>query len=124
MQKVVYREWGVNTQYYWKLLASLAVIVGIGGLAALYMEHEGHQVTGMTNLVVWGAPHMFAVFLVVAASGALNIASIPTLMVFKEQIGIFSQPGALPAEIFDDLIQKVRDVDMEDVRNQMQAQQN
>lgn len=55
-------------------------------------------------------------------AAALNIASIPTLMVFKEQIGIFSQPGALPAEVFDDLIQKVRDVDMDDVRNQLAAQ--
>lgn len=55
-------------------------------------------------------------------AAALNIASIPTLMVFKEQIGIFSQPGALPAEVFDDLIQKVRDVDMDDVRKQLEAQ--
>lgn len=55
-------------------------------------------------------------------AGALNIASIPTLMVFKEQIGIFSQPGALPAEVFDDLIQKVRDVDMDDVRAKLSEQ--
>ncbi len=57
-------------------------------------------------------------------AGALNIASIPTLMVFKEQIGIFSQPGAMPAETFDDLIEKVRAVDMDDVRAQMKAQQS
>ncbi|MBI5462456.1 MAG: polysulfide reductase NrfD, partial [Gammaproteobacteria bacterium] len=48
--------------------------VGLG--AAYYMEHHGHYVTGMNNQIVWGTPHVFAVFLIVAASGALNIASI------------------------------------------------
>jgi molybdopterin-containing oxidoreductase family membrane subunit len=43
------------------------------------MEHEGHWVTGMNNSVVWGMPHVFAVFLIVAASGALNVASIGTV---------------------------------------------
>ncbi len=57
-------------------------------------------------------------------AGSLNISSIPTLMVFKEQIGIFSQPGALPTEMFDDLITKVRAVDMDDVRKQMKAEQS
>ena len=40
------------------------------------MEHFGHYVTGMDNQTVWGLPHVFAVFLIVAASGALNVASI------------------------------------------------
>ena len=40
------------------------------------MEEHGHIVTGMTNQVVWGLPHVFAIFLIVAASGALNVASI------------------------------------------------
>ncbi|KOR32351.1 molybdopterin oxidoreductase [Achromatium sp. WMS3] len=84
MQKIVYREWGVDTLFYWKLLIGLGIIVALGGLSALYMEHEGHWVTGMTNLVVWGTPHMFAVFLVVAASGALNIASIGSVFGKKE----------------------------------------
>ena len=44
--------------------------------AAYYMEHSGHWVTGMSNQVVWGLPHVFAIFLIVAASGALNVASI------------------------------------------------
>jgi molybdopterin-containing oxidoreductase family membrane subunit len=43
------------------------------------MEHEGHHVTGMTNQIVWGMPHIFAVFLIVAASGALNVASISSV---------------------------------------------
>jgi Ni/Fe-hydrogenase subunit HybB-like protein len=76
MKRIVYREWRIAPQRYWGLLAILAGIAGVGGLAALYMEHEGHWVTGMTNQVVWGTPHVFAVFLIVAASGALNVASI------------------------------------------------
>jgi len=78
MKRIVYREWRIPPARYWSILAILAVIAGIGGLAALYMEHEGHWVTGMTNSVVWGTPHVFAVFLIVAASGALNVASIGT----------------------------------------------
>jgi molybdopterin-containing oxidoreductase family membrane subunit len=48
----------------------------IGMLSAYYMEHSGHWVTGMSNQIVWGLPHVFAIFLIVAASGALNVASI------------------------------------------------
>ena len=79
MKRIVYREWRIPPARYWAHLAVLAVIIGIGGLAALYMEHEGHWVTGMNNSVVWGTPHIFAVFLIVAASGALNVASIGTV---------------------------------------------
>lgn len=76
MNKIYYREWGIESPRYWGLLAVLAAIVAVGGFATLYMEHEGHWVTGMTNQVVWGTPHVFAIFLIVAASGALNVASI------------------------------------------------
>ena len=55
----------------------LFVVAGLG--AAFYMEHNGHVVTGMTNQIVWGIPHVFAVFLIVAASGALNVASISSV---------------------------------------------
>ena len=79
MKRIVYREWLVQPQRYWGLLAMLAGVIAVGGLSALYMEHEGHWVTGMTNSVVWGTPHVFAVFLIIAASGALNIASIGTV---------------------------------------------
>ena len=41
--------------------------------------HEGHYLTGMNNQVVWGIPHVFAIFLIVAASGAANIATIGTV---------------------------------------------
>ncbi len=76
MKKIYFSEWGIESPRYWSILALLAAVVAIGGLAALYMEHEGHWVTGMTNQVVWGTPHVFAIFLIVAASGALNVASI------------------------------------------------
>ncbi len=56
---------------------SLMLAVGLG--AVWYMEHNGHIVTGMNNQVVWGLPHVFAVFLVVAASGALNMASMASV---------------------------------------------
>lgn len=58
-------------------LLLLGALVTAGGLAAAhYMEVHGHAVTGMTNQVVWGLPHVFAIFMIVAASGVLNIAAI------------------------------------------------
>ncbi len=57
-------------------IAVLGVLLAGGAWAFYQMEHFGHIVTGMNNQIVWGLPHVFAVFLIVAASGALNIASI------------------------------------------------
>ena len=54
-------------------------------------------------------------------AGAFEIESIPTLMVFRDQICVFSQPGALPSEALEDLIQKVKALDMDDVRKQIEA---
>jgi thioredoxin 1 len=48
-----------------------------------------------------------------------NVRSIPTLMVFRDNVVLYSQAGALPAPVFDDLIGQVREVDMEDVRRQI-----
>ena len=64
---------------FYGLLGLLGFIVLVGLGAAWYMEHNGHQVTGMSNQVVWGTPHVFAVFLIVAASGALNVASVSSV---------------------------------------------
>ncbi len=76
MKKIYYREWGIESPRYWGLLAVLTVILAVAGFAVLHMEHEGHWVTGMNNEVVWGVPHVFAIFLIVAASGALNVAAL------------------------------------------------
>lgn len=69
---------GTSTGYY-GLLALLAVLIALGMGAVWTMEHRGHIVTGMNNQIVWGLPHVFAVFLVVAASGALNVASMASV---------------------------------------------
>ena len=53
-----------------------------------------------------------------------GIRSIPTLMVFRDQIVLYSQPGALPGHAFEDLVDKVKEIDMEDVRAQMAQQEN
>ena len=45
-----------------------------------------------------------------------QIRSIPTLMIFREKIGIFGQPGALPEGAFRDLVGQAQGVDMDDVR--------
>jgi thioredoxin len=52
-------------------------------------------------------------------AGAFEIESIPTLMIFREQVCVFSQAGALPADALEDLIQKVKALDMADVRRQI-----
>jgi thioredoxin 1 len=54
---------------------------------------------------------------------AFNVMSIPTLMIFREQVLIYSQPGALPAPALTDLIEKVRALDMEAVHAEIAKQQ-
>lgn len=56
-------------------------------------------------------------------AAAAGIQSIPTLMVFREQVLVFSQPGALPAPALDDLIAQVRALDMGEVHAAVAAQQ-
>jgi len=51
-----------------------------------------------------------------------QIRSIPTLMAFKEQIGVFSQPGALPENALEDLITQAQGLDMETVRSEIESQ--
>jgi len=55
-------------------------------------------------------------------AGSLNIRSIPTLMVFREGVLVFSQAGALPEATLEELIQAVRDLDMEEVHREVEAQ--
>jgi thioredoxin 1 len=55
-------------------------------------------------------------------AGAFQIRSIPTLMIFRDQVLLYAQPGALPAHALDELIGKVREIDMDDVRRQIAEQ--
>lgn len=55
-------------------------------------------------------------------AAAANITSIPTLMVFRDGILVFAQPGALPAPALEDVIGQVRALDMDDVRRQVEAE--
>lgn len=48
-----------------------------------------------------------------------NVRSIPTLMIFRDQIGIFSQPGALPEPALTSLVEQAQSLDMDDVRRQI-----
>ncbi|MBI4206961.1 MAG: polysulfide reductase NrfD, partial [Betaproteobacteria bacterium] len=79
MATLALREIEGRSRGYWLLFIALAVLVAMGLGAAYHMETEGHIVTGMDNQTVWGLPHVFAVFLIVAASGALNVASIASV---------------------------------------------
>jgi molybdopterin-containing oxidoreductase family membrane subunit len=83
MKKIEYTAIEGKSLAYYGLLGGLGLIMLVGLLAVWHMEHQGHYVTGMTNQIVWGMPHVFAVFLIVAASGALNVASIAS--VFRKE---------------------------------------
>lgn len=67
--------YSMNRLYY--VLLAIGGLAVLGGAYAVFMmEHHGHIISGMNNQVVWGMPHVFAIFLIVAASGVLNVASI------------------------------------------------
>lgn len=57
-------------------------------------------------------------------AAAAQITSIPTLMAFRDGILVFSQPGALPAAGLEQIITAVKDLDMDDVRRQIAAQES
>jgi thioredoxin 1 len=58
-----------------------------------------------------------------ALAGAARITSIPTLMAFRDGILVFSQPGALPAAALEQVIQAVRDLDMDEIRARLARQE-
>lgn len=78
MERTLYREIKA-TQGVWTLAVILVALIGVAAWAVLYVEHYGHAVTGMNNQIVWGLPHVFAIILIVAASGALNVASMASV---------------------------------------------
>ena len=56
-------------------------------------------------------------------AGAFEIRSIPTLMAFKDQMVVFSQPGALPEDALTDLIDQIEALDMDTVRKELEEEE-
>ncbi len=56
-------------------------------------------------------------------AGAFEIRSIPTLMILRDRVLLFSQPGALPEAALEDLVRQVRALDMEKVRAEISEQE-
>lgn len=65
-----------KTRLFYALLAAGGLVVLMGLYAVYLMDEHGHIITGMNNQIVWGIPHVFAIFLIIAASGVLNVSSI------------------------------------------------
>ncbi|MCD5347524.1 thioredoxin [Agromyces sp. H3Y2-19a] len=57
-------------------------------------------------------------------AAAMNITSIPTIMAFKDGIGVFAQAGALPRPMLDELVSQVRALDMDQVRAQLDSEED
>ncbi len=94
MERTIYREIRATPQVM-QLGGLLAAFI-LAALWSVYtVEHHGHVITGMTNQIVWGLPHVFAIFLIVAASGALNVASIAS---------VFGQKAYKPMARFSSLL--------------------
>ena len=55
-------------------------------------------------------------------SQSFGIRSIPTTVVFKDGIGVFMQPGALPEDALRDLVTKIQELDMDEVRAKIEAE--
>jgi molybdopterin-containing oxidoreductase family membrane subunit len=65
-----------KNRLFYALVAAGGLVILLGLYAVQMMEEHGHIITGMNNQIVWGIPHVFAIFMIVAASGVLNVASI------------------------------------------------
>jgi molybdopterin-containing oxidoreductase family membrane subunit len=77
------------------VVAAAVAMAGAGFAAFLAIEIEGHQVTGMTQRVPWGVPHVFAYFLILAASGAINVAMLSA---------VFGREAYRPVEPFSAML--------------------
>lgn len=63
-------------QLFYLLVALGALMVALGLGSAYELEERGHVITGMSNQIVWGVPHVVAILMIVAASGVLNVATV------------------------------------------------
>lgn len=79
MPAMTYAQLETPATRLWPVLAVIAAGVVAGLAAFLVMDIQGHHVTGMTQRVPWGVPHVFAYFLILAASGALNVAMLASV---------------------------------------------
>ena len=84
MSKIIFTKFIIKPKLFWFIFGLLGFLVLIGFASSHHMENEGHYVTGMTNQIVWGLPHIFAVLLIVISSGVLNIASLSS--VFNKEL--------------------------------------
>ena len=75
----VYRPLQPASSSYLLVFLVLVVVTMTGAWCAYTMEHAGHHITGMNNRIVWGLPHVFAISLIVTASGALNAATMSSV---------------------------------------------
>ena len=58
-----------------------------------------------------------------ALAGYFQVRSIPTTIIMREEVGIFNQAGALPEDSLNDILRQVKELDMEEVRKEVAAQQ-
>jgi Ni/Fe-hydrogenase subunit HybB-like protein len=79
LKRIIYSEIEGRSTRFYGLAAILGVFFLAGLAAVMYVEYAGHHVTGGSNQVVWGIPDVFAMFLIVSASGALNVAIISSV---------------------------------------------
>jgi thioredoxin 1 len=56
-------------------------------------------------------------------AGTFQIQAIPTLMVFRDQVLVFARPGMIPAAALEELVQKISELDMDEVRRQIAEQE-
>ena len=84
MKRIIYSEIEGRSAGFYGLAAFLGLLLLSGLAAVAYVEHVGHYVTGGSNQVVWGIADVFAMFMIVSASGALNVAIISS--VFRRKL--------------------------------------
>lgn len=76
MSRLTFSELEITSQRFYFILLLLGGVLLVAAYAVAYMGSQGHVVTGMTNQIVWGLPHVVAILLIISAAGTVNIASL------------------------------------------------